>query len=119
VRIETHFPFEGSVIIEKKSAIGVVIGIGVIVVALTVALTVFVMRHRRLQRSFLSFASSHYNTRSGSATFTTNDGLGMPSTRCLAVDCVDYYLIFIRLTEEEDESPVFRGFSDDEPLVLA
>ncbi|CAG2103255.1 unnamed protein product [Medioppia subpectinata] len=88
-----------SVIIEKKNAIGVVVGIGVIVIALVVALTVFVMRHRRLQRSFLSFASSHYNTRSGSATFTTNDtndGL-----------------------EEEDESPVFRGFSDDEPLVLA
>ncbi|XP_054168279.1 sortilin-related receptor-like [Oppia nitens] len=87
---------ENAVVIQRTSVIGVVVGIGIIVTALVIALAIFVTRHRRLQRSFLQFASSHYNTRSDSATFTTNDGL-----------------------EEEDESPVFRGFSDDEPLVLA
>ena len=71
------FYLTGSVIIEKKNMIGVVVLVSIIVIALVVALSVFIYRHRRLQRSFLSFASTHYSTRSGSATFTNNDGLGM------------------------------------------
>jgi hypothetical protein len=53
--------------------------IGLVIIALTVALAIFMLRHRRIQRSFLSFASSHYNTRSAFATFSANDGLGMQS----------------------------------------
>ncbi|CAG7823303.1 unnamed protein product, partial [Allacma fusca] len=41
-----------------------------------------------------NFASSHYSTQSGSATFQQN-------------------------LEEEQDSPVIRGFSDDEPLLVA
>ncbi|XP_044254445.1 sortilin-related receptor-like isoform X1 [Tribolium madens] len=63
-----------------------------ILVVLTLGL--FIVKHRRLQNSFTRFANSHYDTRSGAATFDDN-GL------------------------EEEESPQITGFSDDEPLVIA
>jgi hypothetical protein len=72
-----------------------VLGIAVII-GLVVVLLVFVIRHRRLQRSFLSFANSHYDIRSGTTTINTGDDLG-----------------------EEEDSPMIVGFSDDEPLVIA
>ena len=37
---------------------------------------IYIVRHRRLQRSFLSFANSHYDTRSGTTTFSAGDELG-------------------------------------------
>merc|ERR1711911_218914 len=58
------------------------------------ALAVLLVRQRRLQRSFVNFVNPHYDTRSGAATFTDQ-------------------------TLEEENSPVIRGFSDDEPLVIA
>ncbi|XP_063217852.1 sortilin-related receptor-like [Bacillus rossius redtenbacheri] len=75
--------------------VSVVLPVAALVVLLAVALAVFVVRHRRLQKSFASFANSHYDSRSGSATFSGADGL------------------------DEEDSPVIRGFSDDEPLVIA
>lgn len=63
-------------------------------IVVIVALGVFVVKHRRLQNSFTRFANSHYDTRSGAATFDDN-GL------------------------EDDETPQITGFSDDEPLVIA
>ncbi|KAG7199404.1 hypothetical protein KM043_014034 [Ampulex compressa] len=72
------------------------IPIALLVIALGSALAYFVVRHRRLSNSFTQFANSHYDTRRGQATFPgTTDGL------------------------EEEDSPVIRGFSDDEPLVIA
>ena len=49
---------------------------GILVVILTIALSIFVVRHRRLQRSFLSYANSHYDTRSGITTVNAGDDLG-------------------------------------------
>ncbi|RWS17123.1 sortilin-related receptor-like protein [Dinothrombium tinctorium] len=66
-----------------------------IIVCLVVVLGILVARHRRLRRSFLSFVNSHYDTRSESATILVTDGL------------------------DEEDTPIIRGFADDEPLVLA
>uniref|UniRef100_A0A2S2QL46 Sortilin-related receptor n=1 Tax=Sipha flava TaxID=143950 RepID=A0A2S2QL46_9HEMI len=63
-----------------------------LVVGLSAGLVYFVVRHRNLQNSFVQFANSRYDTRSGSATFTGVDSL--------------------------DDEPAVQGFSDDEPLVI-
>ncbi|KAL1138528.1 hypothetical protein AAG570_008591 [Ranatra chinensis] len=67
----------------------------VVIIMLVIALAVYVVRHRQLQNSFTLFANSYYSTRSGAARFTSSDGL------------------------DDEDSPVIRGFSDDEPLVIA
>ncbi|XP_071492134.1 sortilin-related receptor-like [Diadema antillarum] len=79
-------------------------GIGatvLLVIVLIVVLVYFVVRHRRLQQSFMSFANSHYDTRSGTATFSPSeddDGGDLGS---------------------DEDQPMIRGFSDDVPLVIA
>lgn len=87
---------QSTVSLSKKNLIGIFVVVAVIVVALVVVLAVFIVRHHRLQRSFLSFANSHYDTRSGTTTFSAANELG-----------------------EDEDSPMIQGFSDDEPLVLA
>ncbi|KAK4886327.1 hypothetical protein RN001_002598 [Aquatica leii] len=81
-------------LIGESSLTAILVPAGILLVILGGALSFLVIRHRRLQNSFTRFANSHYDTRSGAATFEDN-GL------------------------EEDESPQIRGFSDDEPLVIA
>ncbi|KAL0117855.1 hypothetical protein PUN28_008920 [Cardiocondyla obscurior] len=84
------------VIMNTSSILSLAIPICLVVIALGAALAYFVIRHKRLSNSFTQFANSHYDTRRGQATFPgTTDGL------------------------EEEDSPVIRGFSDDEPLVIA
>ncbi|XP_041373322.1 sortilin-related receptor-like [Gigantopelta aegis] len=75
--------------------IAIVVPICVIVVILAIVLGVIIIRHRRLQRSFLAFANSHYDTRSGMTTFGSGDGL------------------------DDEDTPMIQGFSDDEPLITA
>ncbi len=53
---------------------------GLVVGILLAVLGVFILRHQRLQRSFLSYANSHYDTRSGTTTFNTGDDLGKNSS---------------------------------------
>jgi hypothetical protein len=80
---------------ESSSHVYVAVTVAVVIaVALGASLLVLLIRHRRLQRSFVSFANSHYDTRSEAATFSDQN-------------------------LEEEDSPVIRGFSDDEPLVIA
>lgn len=47
-----------------SSHVYVAVSIGVIIaIALGASLVLLLVRHRRLQRSFVSFATSHFNTR--------------------------------------------------------
>ncbi|XP_016840986.1 sortilin-related receptor, L(DLR class) A repeats-containing-like isoform X2 [Nasonia vitripennis] len=80
-----------------SSILSLAIPICLLVIALGAALAYFVIRHRRLSNSFTQFANSHYDTRRGQATFPGTVDAGL----------------------EEEDSPVIRGFSDDEPLVIA
>lgn len=65
-----------------------------ILIALVGVIGFLIVRNRKLQSSFTRFTNSHYDTRSEAATFEDN-------------------------SLEEDETPQIRGFSDDEPLVIA
>jgi hypothetical protein len=57
-----------------------------VLVALVVLLGVYCVRHRRLQRSFASYASSHYDRRANSATLNDLDDEDQPMIRCFADD---------------------------------
>ncbi|KAK7883186.1 hypothetical protein WMY93_029360 [Mugilogobius chulae] len=60
-------------------------------------------RHRRLQNSFTAFANSHYNSRLGSAIFSSGDELD----------------ISILSGDDDEDAPMISGFSDDVPMVIA
>lgn len=62
--------------LSPRNIVSVVVPVVLVVIALSGTLAYFILRHRRLQRSFSSFANSHYDTRSGAATFSGGDGLG-------------------------------------------
>ncbi|XP_041098246.1 sortilin-related receptor-like [Polyodon spathula] len=68
-----------------------------LLVAVGVGFIVLFVRHRRLQHSFTAFANSHYNSRLGSAIFSSGDELG----------------------DDDEDSPMISGFSDDVPMVIA
>ncbi|XP_060532386.1 sortilin-related receptor-like isoform X2 [Cylas formicarius] len=76
------------------SLLAIIVPSLLIVVAFLAIIGFLVVRNRRLHNSFVRFANSHYNSRSGAATFD------------------DHSL-------EEEDSPQIIGFSDDEPLVVA
>uniref|UniRef100_H3DA53 Sortilin-related receptor n=1 Tax=Tetraodon nigroviridis TaxID=99883 RepID=H3DA53_TETNG len=60
-------------------------------------LVILYLRHRRLQNNFTAFANSHYNSRLGSAIFSSGDELG----------------------DDDEDAPMISGFSDDVPMVIA
>uniref|UniRef100_A0A8C8H4J4 Fibronectin type-III domain-containing protein n=1 Tax=Oncorhynchus tshawytscha TaxID=74940 RepID=A0A8C8H4J4_ONCTS len=60
-------------------------------------LVVLYLRHRRLQNNFTAFSNSHYNSRLGSAIFSSGDELG----------------------DDDEDTPMISGFSDDVPMVIA
>ncbi|KAJ8276085.1 hypothetical protein COCON_G00078370 [Conger conger] len=68
----------------------------VLMLGLCAGFAALYFRHRRLRHSFTAFANSHYNSRLGSAIFSSGDELG-----------------------DEDDDPLINGFSDDVPMVLA
>ncbi|KAK9872160.1 hypothetical protein WA026_016214 [Henosepilachna vigintioctopunctata] len=86
--------YKMSVTLTKSSVSTILICVLTLFVVLSAVIGLLFLRHRRLQKSFARFANSHYDSRSGAATFDDNHGL-------------------------EDEIPRIQGFSDDEPLVIA
>ncbi len=92
VAVETALP-EGDLVVSRRSVAGVLVPVLLLVVALGSGLAYYVYRNRRLTRSFQAFAS-RYSAASGAAIL--NQG---------ALD-------------DDDESPIIRGFADDEPLVV-
>ena len=54
----------------KATIAGIVTPLVVIIVVLVTVVGVYVIRHRRLQHSFMSFASSHYSSHTGRTTFS-------------------------------------------------
>ncbi|KAL0973055.1 hypothetical protein UPYG_G00198300 [Umbra pygmaea] len=68
-----------------------------LLLGLCAGLVILYLRHRRLQNNFTAFANSHYNSRSGSAIFSSGDELG----------------------DDDEDAPMISGFSDDVPMVIA
>lgn len=87
-------PSTADVSISKTNLVAILVPTGLIIMVLSAGLVVFIVKHRRLQRSFLSFANSHYNIQSGTTTFSDDVIL-------------------------DGDEPLIQGFSDDEPLIIA
>ncbi|KAL4229272.1 Sortilin-related receptor [Mactra antiquata] len=82
--------------LNRTNVIAIAVSVAVVVIVLIVIIGCFVVRHRRLQRSFRAYASSHYDSSTGTTTFSPAEEL-----------------------DADEDSPMIRGFSDDEPLVIA
>ena len=77
--------------LSKTNLVAILVPVCLVLVALVVVVMVFVVRHRRLQRSFLAFANSHYNTRSGTTTFSGD--LGQCFCCFFSPLCVSVYVV--------------------------
>ena len=78
-----------AVTLSKTNVIAIGVSITAVVIALGVILAFFIVRHKRLQRSFRAFANSHYDSRSGTTTFTAADELGRSSFLILLMMCLN------------------------------
>ncbi|XP_013882871.1 sortilin-related receptor [Austrofundulus limnaeus] len=87
-RSENHSKDMASVVVPVLFLLLLVVGGGLVALYL---------RHRRLQNNFSAFANSHYNSRLGSAIFSSGDELG----------------------DDDEDAPMISGFSDDVPMVIA
>ncbi len=85
-----------SIVVSTNNVAGVLVPIMLIIVVLGAALAYYVHRNRRLTRSFQEFAS-RYSPASGSASILNHSALD----------------------DDDDYSPIIRGFSDNEPLVVS
>ena len=62
-----------SVTLSQTNLIAIIASVIAVVIALGLVLAFFIIRHKRLQRSFRAFASSHYDSRSGTTTFSADE----------------------------------------------
>jgi len=86
---------EGSITIPEKSAVGTVIGVLLVMLVLGSGLGYYAFTNRRMRSRFREFAAGHYSSATGAATINHS-----------------------ALIDDDDDSPIIRGFSDDEPLVM-
>uniref|UniRef100_A0A6A7G8W9 Sortilin-related receptor n=5 Tax=Hirondellea gigas TaxID=1518452 RepID=A0A6A7G8W9_9CRUS len=94
--IRIQVPLENGLVVSNSSMVGVTVAVLLVIGMLLVIVAVLTLRHRKLARSFLSFANSRYSHARG--------------TTSLAAD--DHNL-------DDEDSPVIQGFDADEPLVIA
>ncbi len=92
VALETALP-AGDVVVSRTSVAAILIPILVLLALLGAGLAYYVRKNRRLTRSFQAL-TSRYSAASGAAILNQGD------------------------LEEVDDSPIIRGFADDEPLVV-
>ena len=89
-------PAPGTIQVSRGSAVGTVVGVLLVMAALGAGVAYYAISNRRLRSRFREVMAGHYSSATGAATIN-HHGL---------------------MEEEEDESPIIRGFSDDEPLVM-
>lgn len=84
-------------------------------------LVILYLRHRRLQNNFTTFANSHYNSRLGSAIFSSGDELGekrsLPQRSCGSENSPPSSPS--SPGDDDEDAPMISGFSDDVPMVIA
>ncbi|XP_040564909.1 sortilin-related receptor [Lepeophtheirus salmonis] len=91
-------PSVTAIVVSETGAAGIMVPIFLFIIVLIFALAVYVHRHRKLKSRFQQFVS-RYSTSSGATILSQT-----------ILDEED--------EEEENDSPIIRGFSDSEPLVI-
>jgi hypothetical protein len=94
IALDTPVPLI-DIVVSPTGVAGVLVPIFIVLIIMGSALGYYVHRNRRLSRSFAAFAS-RYSPASGAAILNAN-----------------------ALDDDDDDSPIIRGFSDDEPLVVS
>ena len=87
----------GTITIPESSAVGTVVGVLVVLALLGAGVAYYAHTNRRMRHRFRELIASHYSSATGHATIN-HHGL---------MDDLD----------DDDESPIIRGFNDKEPLV--
>jgi len=88
--------FKDEIVVKESSMVGTGVAVFVVIMALVALVAYYAIKHRRLHRTFREFAATHYSSATGRATLNHSV-----------------------LIDDDDESPIIRGFADDEPLVVA
>lgn len=78
------------IVLSQGSVVGVGISVFFVVVALIVVVGVLGVRHRRLARSFLTFANTHYDRSQGTTLITTDHNLGKALIAKISVQKLNY-----------------------------
>lgn len=94
IPLESPVPSK-DMIVSPTGVAGVLLPIFIVIAILGSALGYYMYRNRRLKRNFIAFASRY-----------------SPATGAAILNAAS-------LDDDDDDSPIIRGFADDEPLVVS